>query len=217
MLKVNPTQWLRYRTKFQLPRSVELTASTSKVFRPPAQPVAPPLIKPQGRSIGTQTEATFQHRIEHPPQAISAAVATNASTTQQQQQQPVAAVTAAFQDLLGVTSPNATKPDDLKNTFYQRELPTSLTRFASPEGKKLFREAMDDGHAEGFFPLTGNFTTQSEPAYCGPSSCKCVMRSRSLTIRSELNFKIHNSGHGIECLGSGSKETMEGELALVFR
>lgn len=147
MLKVNATQWLRYRTQFKLPRSLESTAATPKLFNP---------VKTVGRSIGTQTEA-IQSKMDipstDPPPSTSAAV------------------TAAFQDLLGVTNPN-TSTDDLKNTFYQRELPTTLVRFASPEGKKLFREAMDDGHAEGFFPLTGNFTTQSEPAYCGPSSCK---------------------------------------------
>jgi glutathione gamma-glutamylcysteinyltransferase len=133
-----------------MPRSVELAAATSKTFSPITKVNVP--VKTIGRSIGTQTEA-IQNKMDAP---------TNI---------PTAAVTAAFQDLLGVTTPNK-NPDDLKDTFYQRELPTSLVRFASPEGKKLFREAMDDGHAEGFFPLTGNFTTQSEPAYCGPSSCK---------------------------------------------
>lgn len=144
MLKVNAVQWLRYRTHFKIPRSVEL-APASKIFRPNAL-----ARKAIGRSIATQTE-TMSNKFEPPT--------------------PAASVTAAFQDLLGVSVPNA-PTDDLKNTFYQRELPSSLVRFASPEGKKLFREAMDDGHAEGFFPLTGNFTTQSEPAYCGPSSCK---------------------------------------------
>lgn len=144
MLKVNAAQWLRYRTHFKLPRSIETVPT----------PFRPNIItqKSIGRSIGTQTE-TMTSKFE-PPTAPAAP-----------------SVTAAFQDLLGVTAPNP-PPDDLKNTFYQRELPSSLVRFASPEGKKLFREAMDDGHAEGFFPLTGNFTTQSEPAYCGPSSCK---------------------------------------------
>ncbi|KAG2200553.1 hypothetical protein INT47_012339 [Mucor saturninus] len=143
MLKVNASQWLRFRTHFKIPRSVEVT---------PVRSLTPKCI---GRSIGTQTE--------HSPMKFEP------TTTP-------ASVTAAFQDLLGVSAPNA-PPDDLKNTFYQRELPTSLVRFASPEGKKLFREAMDDGHAEGFFPLTGNFTTQSEPAYCGPSSLAMVLNA----------------------------------------
>ncbi|CAO3642697.1 unnamed protein product [Cunninghamella blakesleeana] len=36
---------------------------------------------------------------------------------------------------------------------------------------------MEVGHAEGFFPLTGNFTTQSEPAFCGPSSLAMVLNA----------------------------------------
>ncbi|KAI9249149.1 Phytochelatin synthase-domain-containing protein [Phascolomyces articulosus] len=79
----------------------------------------------------------------------------------------------AFQDLLGLNNPNP----DLKNTFYQRQLPTTLVRFSSQDGKKLFRSAMEAGHAEGFFSLTGNFTTQSEPAYCGPSSLAMVLNA----------------------------------------
>lgn len=114
---------------------------------------APPV--KMARSIGTQTEPMLDYE---PAMPIPT---TNAQDSAK----------AAFQDLLGVTKSTVPK-DDLENTFYQRELPSSLVRFASPEGKKLFREAMDESHAEGFFPLTGNFTTQSEPAYCGPSSCK---------------------------------------------
>ncbi|KAI7875649.1 Phytochelatin-domain-containing protein [Lichtheimia hyalospora FSU 10163] len=85
----------------------------------------------------------------------------------------VAAQTTAFQDLLGLSSPSP----DLKNTFYQRQLPETLVRFSSNQGKRLFRSAMEAGHAEGFFPLTGNFTTQSEPAYCGPSSLAMVLNA----------------------------------------
>jgi hypothetical protein len=149
MLKVNPIQWMRFRSQFQIPRSYQFLE-----HKPSLKALLPLSIKPQGRSIGTQTEA-MDCKADMPVPNDDA---------------PTGAVTAAFKDLLGVATP--TTEDDLKNTFYQRELPTSLVRFASPEGKKLFREAMDDGHAEGFFPLTGNFTTQSEPAYCGPSSCK---------------------------------------------
>ncbi|KAI8378062.1 Phytochelatin synthase-domain-containing protein [Radiomyces spectabilis] len=78
-----------------------------------------------------------------------------------------------FKNLLGVT----TSEPDLSKSFYQRQLPTHLVRFASPEGKALFRKAMDVGHAENFFPLTGNFTTQSEPAFCGPSSLAMVLNA----------------------------------------
>lgn len=155
MLKVKAVQWLRYRTQFKLPSSYQLMEA--KALPQTARfPTIQPII---GRSIGTQTEAVSQKPVDLPLSSPTTSTPTAA-----------ASVTAAFQDLLGVSAPNTA--DDLKNTFYQRELPTTLVRFASPGGKKLFREAMDDGHAEGFFPLTGNFTTQSEPAYCGPSSCK---------------------------------------------
>ncbi|CDH61092.1 glutathione gamma-glutamylcysteinyltransferase [Lichtheimia corymbifera JMRC:FSU:9682] len=95
------------------------------------------------------------------------------TTTTTPSKETVAAQTSAFQDLLGLTSPSP----DLKNTFYQRQLPETLVRFSSNQGKQLFRSAMEAGHAEGFFPLTGNFTTQSEPAYCGPSSLAMVLNA----------------------------------------
>ncbi|KAI8340032.1 Phytochelatin synthase-domain-containing protein [Chlamydoabsidia padenii] len=85
-----------------------------------------------------------------------------------------ATATAAFQDLLGL---NNDSNSDLKNTFYQRELPSTLVRFSSSLGKTFFRSSMEANHAEGFFPLTGNFTTQSEPAYCGPSSLAMVLNA----------------------------------------
>ncbi|KAF7728071.1 hypothetical protein EC973_006708 [Apophysomyces ossiformis] len=44
---------------------------------------------------------------------------------------------------------------------------------------------MEVGHTEGFFPLTGNFTTQSEPAYCGPSSCMFVPVVQKLTPKDD--------------------------------
>lgn len=108
-----------------------------------------------------QTARCVQQMSEAPSAPVTAAAAT--STVQQENPRP-----AAFQSLLGIT----TNEKDIQNTFYQRQLPKSLVRFSSDQGKKLFRSAMEAGHAEGFFSLTGNFTTQSEPAYCGPSSCK---------------------------------------------
>ncbi|CEP09044.1 hypothetical protein [Parasitella parasitica] len=157
MLRLKPVQWLRYRTHFRLPQSYQ-PKETRAAFKPPHFAIQPVV----GRSIGTQTEAALEKPMDLPP--TPTAPATTA-----------ASATAAFQDLLGISAANNT--DDLSNTFYQRELPSSLVRFASPGGKKLFREAMDDGHAEGFFPLTGNFTTQSEPAYCGPSSLAMVLNA----------------------------------------
>lgn len=47
-----------------------------------------------------------------------------------------------------------------------------LVKFTSVEGKRLFRNAMVQGHAESFFKLMGNFSTQSSPSHGGVSSRK---------------------------------------------
>ncbi|KAJ2162560.1 hypothetical protein GGF46_000563 [Coemansia sp. RSA 552] len=71
----------------------------------------------------------------------------------------------------------AAKPSSPKQTFYRRVLPKSLVSFTSPAGRKLFKESLNEGYAEGYFNLAGNFTVQSEPAYCGPSSLAMVLNA----------------------------------------
>jgi glutathione gamma-glutamylcysteinyltransferase len=65
-------------------------------------------------------------------------------------------------------------------SLYRRPLPGSLVPFSSAEGRVLFREALDAGTLESFFPLIEQFHTQSEPAYCGLGSL--VMSLNSLGI-----------------------------------
>ncbi|KAI5791644.1 Phytochelatin synthase-domain-containing protein [Peziza echinospora] len=57
----------------------------------------------------------------------------------------------------------------MDNSFYMRELPASadLIPYDSVEGKKIFRNALEEGGLEAFFPLSQQFLTQEEPAYCG--------------------------------------------------
>ncbi|KAJ1930129.1 hypothetical protein IWQ60_000603 [Tieghemiomyces parasiticus] len=62
-------------------------------------------------------------------------------------------------------------------SFYRRQLPAILTSFTSPEGRARFKESLLSGYAEGYFNLAGNFTTQSEPAFCGPSSLAMVLNA----------------------------------------
>ena len=54
-------------------------------------------------------------------------------------------------------------------SFYMRNLPTSadIIAYDSPEGKRIFKQALDEGGLEAFFPLSQQFLTQEEPAYCG--------------------------------------------------
>ncbi|KAJ2783180.1 hypothetical protein H4R18_001847 [Coemansia javaensis] len=64
-----------------------------------------------------------------------------------------------------------------KASYYRRTLPDSCVSFTSPEGRRLFKESLNSGQAEGYFNLAGNFTVQSEPAYCGPSSLAMVLNA----------------------------------------
>ncbi|KAJ1850575.1 hypothetical protein LPJ73_003390 [Coemansia sp. RSA 2703] len=86
------------------------------------------------------------------------------------------------------TTPTSTPPPESSDestdlikaeteSFYRRALPEDLVSFTSPEGRKLFKESLNEGFAEGYFNLAGNFTVQSEPAYCGPSSLAMVLNA----------------------------------------
>ena len=66
------------------------------------------------------------------------------------------------------------------NTVYKRPLSDKLISFSSYEGRKLFKEALVDGYMENYFPLSEQFTTQSEPAYCGPASLTMVLNTLSV-------------------------------------
>jgi hypothetical protein len=63
------------------------------------------------------------------------------------------------------------------NTFYRRPLPNVLIPFTSTTGKQLFKESLQSGHSENYFNLVGNFTTQSEPAYCALGSLAMVLNA----------------------------------------
>ncbi|KNE57502.1 hypothetical protein AMAG_03209 [Allomyces macrogynus ATCC 38327] len=62
-------------------------------------------------------------------------------------------------------------------SFYKRALPPTCIDFASPVGKDLFRCALNEGNVEGYFRLASQFTTQSEPALCGPSTLCMVLNA----------------------------------------
>lgn len=68
------------------------------------------------------------------------------------------------------------KQEQMKS-FHMRELPKNLISLSSPEGKRLFREALLAGDMECFFPLSEQFLTQSEPAFCALSSLAMVLNA----------------------------------------
>jgi len=62
-------------------------------------------------------------------------------------------------------------------TVYRRPLPPALIPFSSEVGRALFREALDAGQLEAFFPLIEQFHTQSDPAFCGLGSLVMVLNA----------------------------------------
>ena len=65
----------------------------------------------------------------------------------------------------------------MDTSFHKRPLPDRLVPFASKAGKAIFREALDFGGMESFFPLSEHFVTQSDPAFCSLSSLSMVLNA----------------------------------------
>lgn len=82
------------------------------------------------------------------------------------------------------TSPAAAPaPAGFARTFYKRPLNPPAIAFSSPEGRRLFAEALAAGSAEAFFPLIEQFRTQDEPAYCGLASLAMVLNALAIDPR----------------------------------
>ncbi len=72
-------------------------------------------------------------------------------------------------------------------SFFRRPLPQHLISFTSEEGRHVFREALADRYMESFFPLSQQYTTQQEPAFCGLTSL--TMCLNALDIDPQRNWK----------------------------
>ncbi|KAG6584559.1 putative glutathione gamma-glutamylcysteinyltransferase [Phytophthora cinnamomi] len=63
------------------------------------------------------------------------------------------------------------KAPAVQSSFHRRHLPQDCIAFSSPEGRKLFTEAINSSGSSNYmqiyFPLAEQFITQAEPAYCG--------------------------------------------------
>ena len=68
-------------------------------------------------------------------------------------------------------------------SFYRRPLPELCTSLSSPEGQALFTSALTNQGLKSFFPLVEQFTTQSEPAYCGISTLVIVLNALAIDPR----------------------------------
>ncbi|KAL7464180.1 hypothetical protein ACHAXS_004518 [Conticribra weissflogii] len=80
-------------------------------------------------------------------------------------------------------APNTPLPPPLPQptySFYQRVLPKTLTSFTSLEGKTRFAQALQSKQAESYFPLSQQFLTQMDPAYCGISTLVLVLNALAM-------------------------------------
>lgn len=68
-------------------------------------------------------------------------------------------------------------PSSLAGQFYRRSLPEAQVPFSSVQGRRLFREALSDGHMENYFFLAEQFRTQDEPTFCGLTTLAMVLNS----------------------------------------
>lgn len=59
--------------------------------------------------------------------------------------------------------------------FYRKPLPNPpCIPFSSVQGRAVFKEALAAGSLNCFFPLSEQFLTQDDPAFCGLSSMAMV-------------------------------------------
>eukprot|EP01041_Mallomonas_annulata_P005126 gene5126-10250_t len=65
-------------------------------------------------------------------------------------------------------------------SYYRRPLAEPCVPFRSTNGRLLFQQALDQGFMECYFPLSEQFTTQSEPAFCGLASLTMALNALDL-------------------------------------
>ena len=70
-----------------------------------------------------------------------------------------------------------------RRTFYRRPLPPSCTALSSPQGRQQFESALRHRGCKSYFVLAEQFTTQSEPAYCGITSLVMVLNALAVDPR----------------------------------
>lgn len=101
------------------------------------------------------------------------------------------------------TSPPVFGPDPhpwtlLRSELYKQRLPSICTAWASPEGRRMFKEALREGTAECYLPLSCHFDAQAEPATCGLGTLAMILNAMGMQppASSEAGPEIASGGHG---------------------
>jgi len=85
--------------------------------------------------------------------------------------------------ILSHSMSNSMKNVAVRRTFYRRPLPDSCTALSSKQGRDRFESAMKTKGLKSFFPLVEQYTTQSEPAYCGISTLVVALNALAIDPR----------------------------------
>lgn len=85
------------------------------------------------------------------------------------------------------------KQQGKSHSFYRRQLPDTCIALSSKKGKELFSSSLLNNGLKSFFLLIEQFTTQSEPAYCGISTLVMILNALSVDPRQTWKGKSYNS------------------------
>jgi hypothetical protein len=100
--------------------------------------------------------------------------------------------------------------------FYRKPLPNPpCIPFSSEQGRSIFQQALAAGSLNCFFPLSEQFLTQDDPAFCGLSSMAMVRASApivTLRSRSSLTLRL-----GPQRSQHRPRAPVEGRVAMVQR
>ena len=97
-------------------------------------------------------------------------------------------------------------------SYYKRNLPSDLIAFSSPHGKRLFKQALQSQSLENYFLLAEQFTTQQDPAYCGPASL--IMCLNALNVDPQRKWKGIWRWYSEEVLHCSDTNQMQQGLSL---
>ena len=72
-------------------------------------------------------------------------------------------------------------------SFYKRKEPTLGINFISPQSKKMLFECIRDNTANPYFPISDQYITQADPAFCGPTNLALTLNT--LQIDPKIKWK----------------------------
>eukprot|EP00557_Chaetoceros_sp_GSL56_P011845 CAMPEP_0176485990 /NCGR_PEP_ID=MMETSP0200_2-20121128/5332_1 /TAXON_ID=947934 /ORGANISM="Chaetoceros sp., Strain GSL56" /LENGTH=538 /DNA_ID=CAMNT_0017882667 /DNA_START=171 /DNA_END=1785 /DNA_ORIENTATION=+ len=72
---------------------------------------------------------------------------------------------------------------DTPQSFHRRPLPTTCISLSSQRGQDLFQSSMRHNGTKAFFDLISQYHTQTEPAYCGPSTLVMILNALNVDPR----------------------------------